>query len=259
MEMQDRIAIVAGAGPGLGRATALALAREGAAVVLGARSEDRLKEIAAEVEEAGGRVAVAATDVRSSDDCENLVAAAVDAFGGVDILVGNAFVHPKMVPMEDTEHDDWARGFDINVQGAVRMAQAAVPALRDRGGGAMVFVSSMSARRVNDTFGTYAATKSALITAAQHLALELGPDGIRVNCVAPGFIWGPNVEWWFEHLAEERGVDPQVIYDEHAEQMALRRLATSEDVADAIVFLAGDRARAITGETLDVNAGQWFH
>lgn len=259
MEMQDRVAIVAGAGPGLGRATALALAREGAAVVLGARSEDRLKEIAAEVEDAGGRAAVAATDVRDAGDCEGLVATAVDTFGRLDVLVGNAFVHPRMVPMEETEHDDWARGFDVNVQGAVRMAQAATPVMRNGGGGAMVFVSSMSAHRVNETFGTYAATKSALITAAQHLALELGPDGIRVNCVAPGFIWGPSVEWWFEHLAEQRGVDPQVIYDEHAEQMALRRLATSEDVAEAIVFLASDRARAITGETLDVNAGQWFH
>lgn len=258
MDLEDRVAIVAGAGPGLGRATALALAREGAAVVLGARSRERLEELTAEVEDAGGRAAWATADVRSEEDCQALVATAVDAFGGLDVLVGNAFVHPAMVPMEDTDHEDWSRAFDINVQGAVRMAQAATPVLRERGGGAMVFVSSMSARRVNETFGTYSATKAALIRAAQHLAAELGPDGIRVNCVAPGFIWGPSVRWWFEHLASERGVDPQIVYDEHAEEMALRRLATSEDVAEVIVFLASERARAITGETVDVNAGQWF-
>lgn len=259
MLLEDRVAVIAGAGPGLGRATALELADAGADVVLGARTEDKLERIAADVREAGGRAATAVTDVRDGDDCEGLVATAVDEFGGVDVVVGNAFVHPEMVPMVDTDHDDWARAFDINVQGAVRVAQAATPALRDSGSGAVVFVSSMSARRVSETFGTYAATKSALITAAQHLALELGPDGVRVNCVAPGYIWGPSVRWWFEYQADQRDVDPQVVYDEHAADMALRRLATCEDVARTILFLASDLANAVTGETIDVNAGQWFH
>lgn len=256
---EGRVAVVAGIGPGLGRSVTLGLAAEGARVVIGARTEDNLTNLAAEVEEAGGEVAWSRTDVTSTDDCQRLVATAVETFGGVDVMVNNGFVHPPMVPMEDTDHAAWSTGFDVNVQGPVRMAQAVAPAMKERGGGAIVFVSSMSARRVHSPFGTYGATKSALITSAQHLALELGPDQIRVNCVAPGFIWGPNVEWWFDHQAKKRGVEPQVVYDEHAAEMALRRISTADEVAQAVLFLASSQASAITGETLDVNAGQWFH
>lgn len=259
MRFERQIAVVAGVGPGLGRSVVLGLAREGAKVAIGARTQDNLDDLAGEVESLGGEVVSAPTDVTDMAQCQRLVDTAVEAFGTVDILVGNAFIHPPMVPMDATDHDEWARAFDVNVQGAVRMAQAAAPVMQDSGGGSMVFVASMSARRVNEKFGTYGATKAALITAAQHLAQELGPDQIRVNCVAPGYIWGPSVEWWFKHLADKRGVTPQEVYDDHAKDMALRRIATADEIAEVVLFLASGHASAVTGETIDVNAGQWFH
>jgi NAD(P)-dependent dehydrogenase (short-subunit alcohol dehydrogenase family) len=188
-----------------------------------------------------------------------LAETAAERLGGVDVLVHNAFVQPPLEPIERASLDTWRHAFDVNLFGAVRTSMAALPHLRERGGGAIVFVGSMSARRIQRRFGVYAATKAALHTMTQSLALELGPDGIRVNAVVPGYIWGPNLEWWCGHLAERRDVDPQVVYDEVASETALRRLPTAEEVAEAAVFLASDRARAVTGQALDVNAGHWFH
>ena len=119
----------------------------------------------------------------------------------------------------------------------------------------MVFTASMSARRVRRRFGVYSATKAALLTTMQHYANELGRDGIRCNAIVPGYIWGPNLEAWFAYQAQQRGVDPEVVYDEVASETALHHLPTSEEVADAAVFLASDLSRAITGVGLDVNAG----
>ena len=106
--------------------------------------------------------------------------------------------------------------------------------------------------------GAYAASKSALFAAARVLAREHGRDGIRVNSVMPGYVWGPNLEWYFNHLAEKEGITPQEVYDRVAEQTALRHLPTSAEVADAVVFFASDLSRVITGQSLDVNGGHWF-
>jgi NAD(P)-dependent dehydrogenase (short-subunit alcohol dehydrogenase family) len=114
-------------------------------------------------------------------------------------------------------------------------------------------------RQSRQPYGPYKLSKAALLALAQSLASELGPRGIRVNSVAPGWIWGESVQWWFGALAEERGVDRQVVYDETAATTDLRHLPTPEEIADAAVFLGSDLARAITGQCLDVNAGEFHH
>ena len=256
--LTDRVAVVAGIGPGMGRDIALALAREGADVVLGARTEERLVEVAAEVEALGRRAAWRVTDVTDDEHCRGLAGAAAEEFGRLDVLVTNAFVQPPLEPIADTDIDTWQHAFDVNLLGAVRMTKAALPHLRVRGG-AIVFIGSMSARRIRRNFGVYAATKAALLTTAQTLAKEVGREGIRVNCVVPGYIWGPSLEWWFEHLAQRQGRTPQEIYDEIAGENALHHIPTSAEIADIVVFLASDLARVVTGQSLDVNAGHWFH
>ncbi len=258
MLLKDRVAIVSGIGPGLGKEIALALAREGADVALGARTEDRLREVAGEVEALGRRTIWAPTDVTDPAQRQALVDATVDAFGRVDVLVNNAFVQPPFKRIEYETEDMFRRAFEVNVLGGLGMARAVIPAMQAQGGGSIVFINTMSIRTSEIKTGAYAASKSALFGAARVLAREHGRDGIRVNSVMPGYVMGPNLEWYFNHLAEKEGVTPQDVYDRVAEQTALRHLPTSAEVADAVVFFASDLSRVITGQSLDVNGGHWF-
>ncbi|HJP66701.1 MAG TPA: SDR family oxidoreductase [Actinomycetota bacterium] len=256
--LQDRVAIVVGIGPGIGTDTARAFAREGARVVLGARTEERLGDVAREVEALGGSAEWRATDVTDEGQCSALAQAALDRFGRIDVLVNNAFVQPPIETIEDNTLETWRQAFEVNLFGAVAMTKAVLPAMKEQRAGSVVFVASMSARRIQVGFGPYAASKNALLSTARTLAKELGPDGIRVNSVLPGYVWGPSLKWWFKQLAKEQGRTREEVYDEVAAETSLRRLPTPAEVADAIVFLASDLARGITGQTLDVNAGHWF-
>jgi NAD(P)-dependent dehydrogenase (short-subunit alcohol dehydrogenase family) len=154
--------------------------------------------------------------------------------------------------------DDWEQAWLVNVLGPLELFRTAVPHLANVGGGAIVVVSALAVRAINAGQGAYAATKAALTVAAQTLAREVGVDGIRVNVVVPGFVPGPSTESMFTRMAERRGTTVEAVQERIAGEHALRRLPTPDDIADAIVFLASDRARSITGQTLDVNAGRWF-
>ncbi len=258
MLLAGRVGIVSGVGPGLGRAIACAFAREGADVVLAARTPAALEEVAAAVRAAGRRALAVPTDIVRAEDCRQLVEAALAAFGRIDVLVNNAFRSAPYDAVEDARMDDWRAIFDVNVFGAIALSQAVVPPMKAAGGGAIVMIGSMSMRLIEPRFGGYAASKGALVVAAQTMAKELGPAGIRVNSVVPGYIWGPNLERWFAKLAAERGTTPEAVYAEVAARTALGRIPTAAEVAEAVVFFASDRSRAITGQTLDVNAGHYF-
>jgi NAD(P)-dependent dehydrogenase (short-subunit alcohol dehydrogenase family) len=258
MLLKDRVGIVSGIGPGMGRDLALALAREGANVVLGARTEDRLREVAADVEALGRRVAWRRTDIAEEAQCEALAETAREDFGRIDILVNNAFLPPSMKRIEYETIEHWRQSFDVNVLGSLQMTRAVVPVMKEQQSGSIVFINTMSIRTAEMKAGAYAATKSALFTMARVLARELGEHGIRVNTVLPGHVWGPSLEWWFEYLAKKQETTPQAVYDSVANQAALRHIPTSAEVADAVVFFASDLSRAVTGQSLDVNAGHWL-
>ena len=258
MLLKDRVAIVSGIGPGLGREIALVLAREGADVAMGARTEERLREVAAEVEALGRRVVWRPTDVTDEQQRRALVDAALEAFGRVDVLVNNAFVQPPFKRIEYETEEMFRTAFDVNVLGGLGMARAVIPPMAAAGGGSIVFINSMSIRTSEVKTAAYAASKSALFAAARVLAREHGRDGIRVNSVLPGYMWGPNLEWYFDHLANKEGVSRQEVYDRVAAQTALRHIPTSAEVADAVVFFASDLSRAVTGQSLDVNGGHWL-
>jgi NAD(P)-dependent dehydrogenase (short-subunit alcohol dehydrogenase family) len=256
--LEDRVAIVSGVGPGIGRETALAFARAGAHVVLGARTEERLRDVASDVEALGRKALVVPTDVTSREQCAALAQQAAETFGRVDVLVNNAFVQPPFESIEHGAAESWRASYEVNVIGSVTMTQAALPHMRARKSGSIVFVSSMSARRHQPGLGAYSATKAAILSLVVTLAQEAGADGIRVNAVVPGYVWGPSLKWYFKKLARERGVDPHVVYDEVAAETALKRIPDSAEIADAILFLASDLARGVTGQALDVNGGHWF-
>jgi len=259
MLLTDRVAIVSGIGPGMGRDISLALAREGADVVLAARGADKLEAVAADVRARGRRALCVPTDIASAADCRRLVEAAQREFGRIDVLVNNAFKGGLEPLMADASVDEWRKIFDVNVFGSLQLTQAAIPHMRNGRGGSIVFINSMSMRIIEPKFGGYAASKGALLIAAQTLAKELGRDKIRVNTVVPGYIWGPALQGYFKLLAQQEHTTPEAVYDKIAARTALNHIPTSEEIADAVIFFASDLSRVITGQALDVNGGHFFH
>jgi NAD(P)-dependent dehydrogenase (short-subunit alcohol dehydrogenase family) len=259
MLLQDRVCLVSGIGPGLGRSTALACAREGADVVLAARSGDALAACADEVRALGRRALAVPTDLARDGDGAALAAAAIAEFGRIDVLVNNAFLSNPTALFEEASLDDWRRMFEVNVFGALALTQAVVPHMKAQGRGSIVFVSSMSVRIIEPKMGGYAASKGALLTAAQTLARELGAYGIRVNSVVPGYIWSDKMAGYFRYLAQQQGTTYEAVHAEITGRTALRHIPDSDEIADAVVFFASDLSRAITGQALDVNGGHHFH
>ncbi|HWP66511.1 MAG TPA: SDR family oxidoreductase [Candidatus Limnocylindria bacterium] len=259
MLLRDRIGIVSGIGPGVGRAVALAFAREGADVVLAARTAAALDAVAAEVEALGRRALRVPTDIAEPADCRRLVERTLAAFGRVDVLVNNAFLTHPWGPIESADFEAWRRIYDVNLFGSLRLSQLVLPAMRAQGGGSIVMVNTMSMRIIEPNVGGYASSKAALMTATQTLAKEVGKDGIRVNSVVPGYIWSEKMEAYFRHLATEQGRTYEQVFEDVAGRTALHRIPDSAEIADAVVFFASDLSRAVTGQALDVNGGHYFH
>jgi NAD(P)-dependent dehydrogenase (short-subunit alcohol dehydrogenase family) len=242
----------------MGRDIALAFARSGADLVLGARRDKYLKRVASEVEAIGRKAVWVPTDIAVQDQCRALADAAVAEFGRIDVLVNNAFVQPPIETIEENDIEVWRTAFDVNVIGTVQMTKAVIPQMIEQRSGSIIFINSMSQRRIQPKFGAYAATKAALLTTVQTLAKELGAYGIRVNSVVPGYIWGRSLEFFFNETAKERGITADDVYREIADETSLKQIPTSEEIADAVLFFASDLSRAVTGQALDVNAGHWF-
>ncbi|MBO3736808.1 SDR family oxidoreductase [Actinoplanes flavus] len=254
MLLDGRVVLVAGVGPGLGQAIALRAAHQGADVVLAARTASTLNEVAAKI---GGRALAVPTDLTDDAAVQRLIERSLAEFGRIDTLVHNAFVMPPMRSLRKVGLDETGECFEINVLAAIRTIRLVAPALIETRG-SIVVVNSAVLRHSRRPFGPYRLTKAALLAAAQNLASELGPHGVRVNSVAPGWIWADTLRAWFEFQAAQRGVPARQIYEEVAAGTDLRRLPEPDEVADAILFLASDLARGVTGACLDVNCGE-FH
>src|SRR5258705_5021921 len=256
MLLENRVAIVSGVGPGMGRDIALRFAREGANLALGARSADYLESVAREVRALGRRAVALPTDISKLEDCARLVGRAEEELGGVDILVNNAY-HPGCYELfEHADLERWREPIEVNLFGSLRLTQQAVPRMKRRGGGSVVFINSMIVREVLPTMASYAASKGALLAAAQGLARQLGPYRIRVNSVLPGYIWGATLEGYFKAQADARGVSPEVVYREVAAKLALGSIPGSEEIAGAVLLFASQLSSVVTGQSLDVNGGQ---
>ena len=259
MLLQNKVAIISGIGPGMGRDISLAFAREGAKLAIAARTPGKLKETLDEVRAEGAEAIAVETDISDPEACARLVGAAEKAFGRVDVLVNNAFHQGTYRLIESADLEKWRQPFEVNVLGTLRLTQQVIPLMKKQGGGSIVMINSMVIRDVLPTMADYAASKAALMAATQGLARELGPSKIRVNSVVPGYIWGPSLQWYFGDIAKKRGITPQQVYDEVAADSALRHIPTSEEIAPAVVFFASDLSRVITGQSLDVNGGHVFH
>ena len=258
MLLRDKVVIVSGVGPGLGQELALCAGREGARVVLAARTESFLEVVRAKLESAGAEALAVPTDVTAQESCRRLVQATLTRFGRVDALINSAYTIGRVMPFEEADLERWRVPIKVNLFGSLQLSQQVIAPMKARDGGAIVMVGSIAARKpmVNDT--AYAASKAALQAAARNLALELGAYRIRVNTAMVGRMWGPNVEAQTARVAADRGVSFEEVKREFAARMALPEIPDDADCAGPVLFLASDYARAITGATLDINGGEWM-
>jgi len=254
--LENKVVVISGVGPALGTTLARRCAEDGADLVLAARTVERLEDVAKQVTDLGRRAVAIGTDITDEAQVDNLVKQTLDAYGKVDVLINNAFKVPSMKPFAQTSFEHIRETLELTVLGALRMIQGFTPALVEASG-SVVNVNSMVLRHSDPKQGAYKMAKAALLAMSQSLASELGPQGIRVNSVLPGYIWGGTLKGYFEHQAGKYGTTVDEIYKAAAVNSDLKRLPTEDEVASAILFMASDLSSGITGQTLDVNCGEY--
>lgn len=252
LELTGKTALVTGASRGIGRAIAASLASEKCNLLLCARGEEALETTASELRASHGvRVETMAADITQQNVPAQLVEKAEHLFGGLHILVGNAGGNSRG-RFEDTTDKAWADIMDLNVYSHLRTARAAIPVMKASGGGSMVFVASIFGREAGGAgLSIYNTTKSALISAAKIMAVELGEDNIRVNTVAPGSIRFPGGSW-----DKRVKADPEAMKQFVADNIPMGRFGQSEEVGDVVAFLASARASWVSGACLPIDGVQ---
>lgn len=244
--LEGRHAIITGASRGIGRAMALLFAAEGADVTVVARTPETLDEVAAGIRGLGRRCVAIATDVTADDAAAQIVDQSVAEFGGIDVLVNNAGGNSFMSPLQTMRLSGWQRTMNLNLDSAVRLIQAALPALLASGHGSLINVASVAGLSGAPLMSHYGAAKAAMISLTRSLAVEVAADGLRVNALVPGWI--------------ETDLTGFLRDDDHAESALLSgvpmaRWGTADEIAQAALFLASDASSFMTGQTLIVDGG----
>lgn len=248
--LTDQAALVTGASRGIGRATAIALAAEGARVAVVARGREALDDVVRTIEDAGGRAHAIVGDVASREDAAEVVTAAARALGALDVLVNNVGGSGGSGPFDRADDDAWERVVDLNLMSAVWCSRAALPCFEARGGGTIVNVTSICGLEYC-TSAPYTAAKGALAALTKEMGVDLAPKKVRVVAVAPGSILFPGGSW-----DRRRSTHPELIAKMLADELPWGRFGTAEEVAAAICFVASPRASWITGTSLVVDGGQ---
>lgn len=246
-KLEGKVALVTGADSGIGRAVALAYAREGADVAISYLSEDEdAKETARVVEESGRKALLLPGDIREKSHCESLVTRTVSELGGLDILVSNAAFQSTYDRVADIPDEDWHRAMETNLDAMFYLTQASTPHLPE--GGSIIITTSIQAQQPSAALLHYATTKGAQVTYTKALAQDLIQNGVRVNAVAPGPIWTPLI-------VSTMGAE---MYEEFGADTPLGRAGQPAELAPAYVFLASADSTYITGETIAVTGGNVF-
>ena len=255
-DLSHKVALVTGAGSGIGKAAALALAKAGAIVAVMSRTAEEVEETAAEIEAAGGTSMALTADISDDAAMKKLYADIVSAHERLDIVVANAGVNGVWAPIEGLTPEEWDETITVNLKGTYLTIHHAVPHLIASGGGAIVVVASINGVRTFTTPGAsaYAVSKAGQVALVQQLALELGDRRIRINAVCPGAIFSEIAD--NTEIRERKKTEVPVEFPEGDIPLTGGEKGKPEDVADAIVFLASDGARHITGTPLFIDGGQ---
>ena len=245
MRLEGKVALVSGGARGQGAVEARLFASEGAKVVIGDILDDLGRQVEAEIAEAGGDITYVHLDVTSEADWEDAVRAAVDGYGKLDILVNNAGILIR-ASVEDTTVEDWDRIMDINAKGVFLGTRAAIPAMRDAGGGSIINISSVAGLQGSPQSAAYSSTKGAVRILTKSTAVQYAKENIRCNSVHPGIIY---TDMTSDSLDTEEGQRNWM------NRVPLRRLGQSEDVANGVLFLASDESSYVTGSELVIDGG----
>jgi NAD(P)-dependent dehydrogenase (short-subunit alcohol dehydrogenase family) len=241
------VVLITGAASGIGRACAVEFARAGAAVLIGDIDENGAAETVDLVETAGGRAVFRRCDVSQAGEIEALVETAEEELGGLDTVFGNAGLL-RTAPLTELSLETFEQHLAINLTANFLLAKFAAPVLRRRGGGSLTFTASVGGLRGSGGSAAYNASKGGLVNLTRSLADELGPDGIRVNCICPGWVDTPFNDPYWAHAGA--GATEEVL-----RRIPLRRQATPEEIVPTVVFLASDGARYVTGHALVIDGG----
>jgi 3-oxoacyl-[acyl-carrier protein] reductase len=256
MRLAGQVVLVTGAAKGMGQAISLRLAGEGAALVLAAREEGPLGTVAAAARGLGRAAEVVPTDVRDEASVRALVERAVAVFGRLDVLVNCAgTTGPIETPVHELRVEDFDEVLAVNLRGTFLPTKHVVPVMLGQRRGKIVNIAGTSGLRGYRLRAAYSASKWAVRGFTRTVALEVGPHGINVNCVAPGIVAGDRMDRLCREKARKRGWTPEQVHQEYIEDMALRRVTTAEDVASAVLFLASEESRNMTGQCLTVDGG----
>ncbi len=249
MRLEGKVALITGGTSGIGSATALRFAGEGAAVAITGRNVERGEQVVKDIVANGGEALFIRSDVRISKDCRQAVDQTLERFGKIDVLFNNAGVfHPKSIP--DCTEEEWDETIDSSLKGAFLMSKYVLPSMIKQGSGSIIHTSSGWGILGGDKAAAYCAAKGGLIVMAKAMAIDHGPDGIRVNCVCPGDVLTPMLP----EDAAKRGIS----WDDYAVGAAdrpLGRIGTVDDIANAVLYLASDESSFVTGDALVVDGG----
>ena len=256
MKLADRIAVVTGAAKGMGRDVCLTLAREGANLAIAARESAPLDALGREITALGRKVVVVPTDVTDEAAVERLVTSAREAFGRIDILVNAAGVTgPIETPVWEIKADDFDQVIAVNLRGTFLPTKHVLPIMIKQRYGKIVNISGTSGLRGYKYRAAYSSSKWALRGFTRTVALEAGPYNINVNALHPGIVGGDRMDKLCREKAKKRGWTPERVYQEYVDEMALRRVTVSQDIADAVLFLVSDESSNMTGQSVTVDGG----
>jgi 3-oxoacyl-[acyl-carrier protein] reductase len=251
--LEGKTALVTGSSRGIGRAIAMRMAEQGARVVLCARTADTLSQVVRDIQQASGKAASIAADLREPEACRRVVDFAVETFNGLDIVVNNAGA-TRRGPFVDLTDEDWADSFALKFFGAVRVTRAAWPHLK-RSSGSVVFISGAGGRTPGAEFAAGGAVNAAMLSLTKALAETGIRDGVQVNCVNPGMVRTDRLKVRLSSTMKEEGIDLAAAERRLVESSGVTRIGEPEDIAALVAFLVGSEGRFLQGSLIDIDGG----